>query len=144
MEQLCLEEPKHGSFIVSDIQVQEHSLPSSWSICNCICHKSMTVIFSPFFLIGNLLHKNTERRVWMSADELWQPRPPPLGQGSPEWYPHRCPGTGKGVAPGDSGSTLTVRATQEGFPGPSSALSGLREVMNDQKQELGPQAGWSR
>lgn len=39
----------------------------------------MIIIFSPFFLIGNLLHKDTKRQGWVSADEFVAAPPTAVG-----------------------------------------------------------------
>lgn len=43
-----------------------------------------SIIFSPFFLIGNLLHRNTKRPGWVSADELMATPPTAVGPRAPE------------------------------------------------------------
>lgn len=52
-------------------------------ITSCIWHKKRSIIFSPFFLIGNLLHRKTKRPGWVSADELVAAPPTTVGVRKP-------------------------------------------------------------
>lgn len=93
-------------------------------ITNCIWHKNRISIFSPIFLIGNLLHKNTKRQGWVSTEGLVAATPTTPGVREPQ----QSLGDGEGGRPpGPWAPHSPVGAAQEGFPNsPAAAAPGPR------------------
>lgn len=95
---------------------------------------NMSIIFSPFFLIGNLLPRNTKRPGWVSADELMATPPTAVGRRAPEqslwdgeagavWV--RSP---YGDAPGTGRSSTYPSEPHGGVPESSPVPTGLKKL----------------
>lgn len=95
---------------------------------------NVSIIFSPFFLIGNLLPRNTKRPGWESADERMATPPTAVGRRAPEqslwdgeagaeWV--RSP---YGDAPGTGRSSTYPSEPHGGVPESSPVPTGLKKL----------------